>query len=107
MAAIVVDATTGQERITLSATPDQTQQVTLPTWARRVSIIPQGAAVKFAMSGTDGAALGADFLTIPDATSFYREVLAPLDRNVGRSVYVASATASAVFVVIAERDSQG
>ena len=107
MAAIVVDSTTGQERITLSATPDVTQQVTLPVWARKVSIIPQGAAVKFAMAGTDGGALGSDFLTIPDATSFYRELNAPLDRNTGASMYLASGTASAVFVVIAERSNLG
>lgn len=107
MAAIVVDATTGQERITLSGTPNVTQQVTLPVWARKVSIIPQGAAVVFAMSGTDGGSIGSDFIAVPDKTSFYRELNAPLDRSTGTSVYVASSTASAVFVVIAERSNLG
>lgn len=97
----------GQERVTLSGTPDTTQEFILPVWARHVSIIPQGNSVKFAMSGTEGGALGADYVTIADGFCFTREVSAPQGRNVGRSVFVASATASAVVVVIAERTSVG
>lgn len=44
-------------------------KITVPTWARRVTIHANGAAVKVSHTGTDGVALGSDYETIPDGTT--------------------------------------
>lgn len=87
------------DRITLSATADNVTKVTLQKNAKRLLIQGIGVAVKLALTGTDGAAIGSDYWTIPAGAALEIH----LDRSDAREVYLASATTSAVVEVMTWR----
>lgn len=94
--------------ITLSATPSVAQEVTYPLGASVVRVYFRAAAGKYYPTGTEGAAIHADAVTIPAGQWFEIPVpgvpLAGNARNLDsatRRSYFASATASAVFEIVA------
>lgn len=98
MAAITLSAPPTIKRSTCSATPNNVQQVTVEGRERYIVIYAPTAELKLALSGTDGAAIGSDYITIPVGASY--TVPWRLDR--GRkdgSFYLASATAAAPFEI--------
>lgn len=91
--------------VTLSATPNNATEVTFPTFANQFTVRFVGAAGKIADTGTDGAPIGAVFLTVSaDATVDVELENRP--GNVTRQVrYFASATANTVVQIVPVRSS--
>jgi len=97
------------DRITVSATIGKVTKVTLENSTRTVTVQgfdsggTIGTACKVALSGTDDAAIGADFWTVPAGVSL--EI--PLENERGRSVpaviYIASSVASGIIEVWASK----
>lgn len=88
------------KRITLSGTADNLTEVQIPTWAWRVTVEFIGAAGKIAFTGTDGAAIGTDYLTIPGDSIYEIGIRHGADHKMfAGSIYLASATASLVVEV--------
>lgn len=93
MASTVTDFT--PKRIQLSATPSNCTEIILPQRTKEVAIQFIANDGKLAYVGTDDAAIGSDYLTLPANNIVSLQVG-------GRAVlYLASATASCVVEVLA------
>ena len=91
------------KRITLDAVADTAQEIELPDNARGFVIqfltsADVGVLGKWAASGTDGAAIGSDYWTVPAGAAMSFEYDR---RGVGRSLFVASTTGSAIVEIVA------
>lgn len=100
------------DRITLSATPDEVTAVTFDQNTRTYTIIGRdaagtsGASVKVAQTGTDGAAIGTDYITVDGGARI--EISRGKDRKLGgATVYIASSTASAIVEIRASSSIGG
>lgn len=82
-------------RITLSATPNNATQVNLPAYAEAVLVHFIANDGKVHWSGTDAAAIGTNYLTIP------ADNVVQLDMASRSVIFLASATASAVVECVA------
>jgi len=102
MAAVQINQNTGQKRFQLSATPGTCQEFILPIWAKRVSIFPETSDVQFALAGTDGGAIGADYVVVPGDGTFTRAIRGDNDDFEGVSIFIASASASVFVSIVAE-----
>ena len=92
-----ITATPGINRFTLGAINVATE-VTLPGITNVFTVRFEGTAGRLALSGVDGGALGADYVTI-DADSFFELRLdSGADRVSGLSVFLDSNVAGAVVV---------
>ena len=93
------------KRITLSGTPNEATEIVFDERVRSVDVAfyngsNDGVDGKIATTGTDGAAIGAAFLTAP-ADQRRTVTMARIGRKLGGfSLFVASATASAIAEVI-------
>lgn len=93
------------KRITLSGTPDNVTQVTVPSWAKKVSVQFITNAGKISHTGTDAAAIGSDYITIA-ADTLAEVSISNREHDAsnygGFSLYLASGTASTVAEVAIE-----
>lgn len=95
------------KRITLDATASNAREVILPEWARRVSVaILDGSNVAqnggVASSGTDGAAIGNDYLPITTAGLTWRVVAGRATG--GGSIFLTASTASSYAHIMLEQE---
>jgi|TARA_Y100000114_G_scaffold14231_1_gene11580 hypothetical protein len=95
------------KRITLDSTANNAREIILPPWARRVSlfIVDGSAAIQsgaVASSGTDGAAIGTDYLPITSGGLTWR--VAPGRATGGGSMYVSATTASSFAQLMLEQE---
>lgn len=95
------------KRVTLDTTASNAREVILPSWARRVSVfILDGSAVTqaggIASSGTDGAAIGSDYLPITTAGLSWR--VASGRSTGGGSIFLTSTAASSYAHLMLEQE---
>ena len=95
------------KRVTLDSTANNAREIILPTWARRVSlfIVDGSAAIQsgaVASAGTDGAAIGNDYLPITSGGLTWR--VAPGRTPGGGSIYVSATTASSFAQLMLEQE---
>jgi hypothetical protein len=95
------------KRVTLDGTANNARQIILPPWARRVSlfIVDGSAAIQpgaVASSGTDGAAIGNDYLPITAAGLTWR--VAAGRATGGGSIYVSATTSSSFAHLMLEQE---
>lgn len=95
------------KRVTLDATASNAREVILPDWARRVSaFILDGSSVTqnggIASSGTDGGAIGNDYLPITTAGLTWR--VAPGRSKGGGSIFLTASTASSFAHLMLEQE---
>lgn len=108
MAAITTLTTqTGWPRLIRSATPgtaNNLQEVSIPPQAVRVTVQFESVSGKIALSGTDAAAIGANYLLIAADSPFYFDCQFRESghRTASFSIYLASDTSSANFSVLVE-----
>ena len=95
------------KRVTLDTTASNAREVILPSWARRVSVfILDGSNVTqtggIASSGTDGAAIGNDYLPITTAGLSWR--VAAGRSTGGGSIFLTASTASSYAHIMLEQE---
>ena len=84
---------------------DTAQQVKLPSWARRVTVMFKTSANaddagKIASSGTEGASIGTDIFQIPSGSAFqWRLLPTPLAVN---SIYISGDAGSGFAAILIE-----
>ena len=93
------------KRSTTDATPDDLLEVILPSWTRTYTVeSPTGGSnLKVARTGTDGAAIGTDFVDVV-AGAGPRVFVASAGQQSNQlvSIFIASTGISAIFIVEAE-----
>jgi len=76
--------------------------VTLPTWVRSVTLQPITNSLRVAPSGTDGAALGSDYITITGNTSRALSVAGQGRRAAPKLYLSASADGTVVELLLSD-----
>lgn len=91
------------DRLTCDATAGNVTQVTLPSGTRAVVLQSVTSAGKLAHTGTDGAAIGSDYITLAADTAL-RFKLGKARWGSPPVIYLAHADNSGVIEIIAEGD---
>jgi len=90
-------------RITLSGTPNEATRVNVPAYIAKASVAAISVDSKIAFSGTDGAAIGSTYVTVPAGSMLELSMVDGAGESTRTTaIYVASATASAVVEVVVE-----
>ena len=90
-------------RITLSGTPNEATKVNVPAYIAKASVAAIAVDAKVSMSGTDGAAIGSTYVTVPAGSMLELSMVDGIGESTRTTaIYIASATASAVVEVVVE-----
>ena len=90
-------------RITLRGTPNAATKVNVPAYIAKASVAAISVDAKVSMSGTDGAAIGSTYVTVPAGSMLELSMVDGAGESTRTTaIYVASATASAVVEVVVE-----
>ena len=103
--ATTVSDSTGEVRVTLSATPGNSTKFNLPTWAVRVFIHNDPSTtsvIKISSSGTDDGAIGSHYVRVQSDGNVSFAIRRSRNRYDSPSLYIASDTASTVVYLRAE-----
>ncbi len=91
--------------VTLSATPNNATEVTFPEFANQFTVRFVGATGKIADTGTDGAAIGAVFLTVSADTTIEIDLTNRAGIETRQVRYFASGTANTVVQIVPVRSA--
>lgn len=96
--AITLSAPPDVTELTMDATAGNVEAVTLHKNTRSLIVYFRGSDGEYTWSGTDGAAIGADAMTVPAETPYRIEVAGRGRDLAGRIVYLAGTIASQVVL---------